>query len=94
MQGQAPEPAFTEPSETRQTRLQAGLNQQDLAERLQWRQVNVSKCETGVRRLDVIELKLWVQALGGSLPCFLTELQSRTDLADLPERGLPLSTPP
>ena len=77
----------------RQTRLQAGLNQQELAERLQWSQVNVSKCETGVRRLDVIELKLWVQALGGSLPSFLTDLQSRTDLADLPERGAPLSTP-
>ena len=78
----------------RHARQQAGLNQQELAERLQWTQVNVSKCETGVRRLDVIELKLWVQALGWSLPGFLTELQSRTDLAELPERKPSVGTPP
>lgn len=53
------------------------VSQTELARRLNWSQVDISKCETGVRRLDVIELKLWVEALGGSLTEFIEELYDK-----------------
>ena len=52
----------------------AKVSQAELARRLDWTQADVSKCETGVRRLDVIELKLWLEALGVSLVGFVEEL--------------------
>jgi len=55
----------------RELRLTQGVTQSELATRLGWRQVDVSKVETSVRRLDVIELKLWVEALGSDLPSFV-----------------------
>lgn len=58
----------------KKARHEAGLSQQQLAERLQARQDEISKCETGVRRLDVVELKLWVEALGLELVEFLRRL--------------------
>ena len=48
--------------QSRRTSIQ--VSQTELARRLNWSQVDISKCETGVRRLDVIELKLWIEALG------------------------------
>ena len=59
----------------RQLRLAQGVTQSELASRLDWTQVDISKVETGTRRLDVIELKLWVEALGSDLPSFVTLLQ-------------------
>ena len=53
----------------------SGLLFSELAKRLEWTQAEVSKCETGVRRLDVIELKLWVEALDGDLSAFVQDLQ-------------------
>lgn len=58
----------------RELRLAQGITQSELAERLGWTQMNVSKVETSVRRLDVIELKLWVEALGSNLPAFVARL--------------------
>ena len=58
----------------RELRLAQGVTQSELAERLGWTQMNVSKVETSVRRLDVIELKLWVEALGSNLPAFVARL--------------------
>lgn len=59
----------------REKRTAAKVSQAELALRLHWTQAEVSKCETGVRRLDVIELKLWLDALGTSLVDFVQELQ-------------------
>lgn len=58
----------------REKRVLAALSQADLAERLEWTQAEVSKCETGVRRLDVIELKLWLEALDSDMVAFVQEL--------------------
>jgi transcriptional regulator with XRE-family HTH domain len=58
----------------REKRLAAQVSQAELADRLEWTQAEVSKCETGVRRVDVIELKLWLEALGNDLSGFVLEL--------------------
>lgn len=60
----------------RQARQDAGLTQRQLAAKLEASQDEISKCETGVRRLDVVELKLWVEALGLRLPEFLETMES------------------
>lgn len=52
----------------------AKVSQVELARRLDWTQADISKCETGVRRLDVVELKLWLEALGSDLTGFVDEL--------------------
>lgn len=58
----------------RAKRVEAQVSQAELAERLQWTQAEVSKCETGVRRVDVIELKVWLDALDQDLAGFVAEL--------------------
>lgn len=58
----------------RDKRLEAQVSQAELAKRLDWTQAEVSKCETGVRRVDVVELKLWLEALGDDLAGFVFEL--------------------
>jgi transcriptional regulator with XRE-family HTH domain len=55
----------------REARENAGLTQEDLAGRLSATQSFVSKCERGERRLDIIELRYWCDAIGLSLPTFL-----------------------
>lgn len=44
-----------------------GLSQSELAERLGETQPFVSKCETGERRLDIVETRAWCGALGVTL---------------------------
>ena len=68
-------------------RTDAQVSQVELARRLAWTQADVSKCETGVRRLDVIELKIWLRALGYELADFVRELDSYAPL--LPDQALP-----
>ncbi|QQQ75480.1 helix-turn-helix transcriptional regulator [Saccharothrix sp. 6-C] len=51
----------------RRMRLEAGLTQVDVAERLDEPQSFVSKYESGERRLDVIELRRVAEALGTTL---------------------------
>lgn len=63
----------------RDARLQAGLTQAEVARRLDMSQSDVSKCELGSRRLDVIELRVWLDALGVRLPDFLNALEERID---------------
>jgi transcriptional regulator with XRE-family HTH domain len=60
----------------REKRALAGVSQAELAKRLEWTQAEVSKCETGVRRLDVIELKRWLDALGGDIVAFVQDLSA------------------
>lgn len=48
----------------RHTREQAGLTQIALAENLGSTQTFVSKCERGERRLDLVEVFAWCEAVG------------------------------
>ena len=57
----------------RAKRTDAQVSQVELARRLEWTQADVSKCETGVRRLDVIELRIWLKALGYELSGLMTQ---------------------
>lgn len=47
-------------------REQAGLTQVELAKRLRMTQSDISKCERGERRLDVVELWRWCRALNST----------------------------
>ena len=58
-------------------RLERRLRQRDLASRLEGGQAMVSKVESGERRLDVIELRIWVMALGLDFVAFATALDER-----------------
>ena len=59
------------------------LTQLELAERIGMSQSDISKVERGVRRLDVLELRLWVKGLGLSFSEFIASLESDLDAAEL-----------
>lgn len=59
----------------RAAREDAGVTQIDLAKRLRLTQSVVSKCERGERRLDIIELRAWCDALGVGLPEFVQHFE-------------------
>lgn len=59
----------------RDAREAAGVTQVELADRLGMTQSAVSKCERGERRLDVIELRKWCQALRLPLRDFVATLE-------------------
>ncbi len=63
--------------ELREARRSAGMTQLQLADILGTRQTYVSKCELGQRRLDVLELRTWIAALGGDFVSFLKALDER-----------------
>jgi transcriptional regulator with XRE-family HTH domain len=58
----------------RDARIAAGLTQTDLAMALNTDQTMVSKAERGIRRLDVVELHAWLEALGVPLAGFVSAL--------------------
>ena len=58
------------------TRQRLGVTQEELATRLGETQSFVSKCERGERRLDVVELRAFCQALGRTLSRFVQELET------------------
>ena len=60
----------------RQIRIDAGLRQVDLAERLGQPQSYVSKYESGERRLDLLELRQVCEAIGISLQEFIRRFES------------------
>jgi transcriptional regulator with XRE-family HTH domain len=66
----------------RAARKAAGLTQTEVGERLRQPQAIISKCERGERRLDVIELRAYCNALGISYLKFLNKLE-----ADLSKAG-------
>ena len=59
-----------------QIRLDAGLRQVDLAERIGQSQAFVSKYESGERRLDFLELRQICTAVGISLEEFVRKFES------------------
>lgn len=73
----------------REARSSAGLTQIEMAKRLDISQSDVSKCEHGFRRLDVIELKLWIEALGGDFSIFLDDFYAQLE-ADQHGKNFPV----
>lgn len=59
----------------RQLRENAGLRQQDVADRLGEPQSFVSKYESGERRLDLVELSAVCEVLGIKLSEFVAQLE-------------------
>lgn len=74
--------------ELRDARQRADLSQAQLAARLGVDQSFVSKCETGVRRIDVVELRRWVTALGGTLSQFIAAYENRLLRHRLPSSSM------
>jgi DNA-binding XRE family transcriptional regulator len=60
----------------RELRLEAGLTQVQVAERLEVPQSFVSKYESGERRLDVIELRHVARAIGVSVQSVIERLEA------------------
>ncbi len=63
----------------RDIRIDAGLRQVDLAEKLGQPQSFVSKCESGERRLDLLELEQVCVCCGVTLIDFVVRLDSAED---------------
>jgi transcriptional regulator with XRE-family HTH domain len=59
----------------REMRIEAGLTQAELAARLNKAQADVSRYESGQRRLDVLEVREICQAIGTSLEKFARKLE-------------------
>lgn len=60
----------------RTARKAARLTQEQVADRLGQTQSFVSKCERGERRIDIVELRAFCQALGISLADFVQQLET------------------
>jgi len=71
----------------REFRHATGMTQGELAALLDMRQSDVSKCELGTRRLDMVEVKLWAEALGTTLGDVAQELDERVRSASVLARG-------
>lgn len=76
----------------RQLRMDASLNQKDIAKALGKRPAFVSYYESGARRLDLLELRDVCQALGISLGVFVQKFEKRLLDPNLP--ALSTSTDP
>lgn len=61
----------------RAAREEAGFTQEEIAARLETTQTFISKCERGERRLDVVELCSWCEALGIPAGQFVAELEKK-----------------
>ena len=61
----------------RDARVEAGISQQQLAERLDEPQSFVSKYESGSRRLDLVELREIANALGLSLSVLVKRFEEK-----------------
>jgi transcriptional regulator with XRE-family HTH domain len=72
----------------RAAREERGFTQQELAAALGEDQSYVSKCELGIRRLDVIELRDWICAMGLSFRTFTKRLDSELERASAVEQHL------
>lgn len=63
----------------RETRESKKISQSTLAQKLGQPQNFVSKCETGIRRIDVVELSDWLRGLDVDHPEFVRRLMERWD---------------
>ena len=71
----------------REARQEAGLTQTQLAERLHVPQAVISNVERGERRLDLVELREYCDAVGVDLSEFVTKFQKVCDTARLLPQG-------
>jgi transcriptional regulator with XRE-family HTH domain len=76
----------------REARFKAGVTQVELAERLGMDQTYVSKIEKGVRRIDAVELMLWVEALDNDLYKFFAKFKRGLKAMAIRRRPPPPST--
>ncbi|MDR6935352.1 transcriptional regulator with XRE-family HTH domain [Luteibacter sp. 3190] len=60
----------------RAVRVEAGLSQQSLTERLGRPQTYASDCELGARRMDALQLHQWCVACGTTLATFANRLEA------------------
>jgi transcriptional regulator with XRE-family HTH domain len=60
----------------KKTREDIGITQIQIAKKLKITQSQVSKIERGERRLDFIELRRWLRALGVPIMDFVTEFEA------------------
>jgi transcriptional regulator with XRE-family HTH domain len=60
----------------KKTREEIGLTQVQIAKKLKITQSQVSKIERGERRLDFIELRRWLRALGVSIVDFVVGFET------------------
>ena len=58
----------------RQSRVAVGMTQADVAQRLGVQQSYVSKVESGARRIDVVELFAWLEAIDRDWITFMLAL--------------------
>jgi len=78
--------------ELKLARQQINISQDELSAALGRPQSFVSKCERGERRLDVIELREWVLALGGDPVAFMAQLEERIGRNAMPPVDFSLKT--
>lgn len=64
-------------AELREARADTGMSQVELGTLIGEDQTYISKCERGVRRIDIVELRRWTGALGVGLPAFIARLEDR-----------------
>lgn len=69
-------------SQLRTARTAAGLTQEQVAERLGQTQSFVSKCERGERRIDIVELRAFCQAIEISFADFILQLETTIQQID------------
>jgi transcriptional regulator with XRE-family HTH domain len=67
----------------KQARTDQSITQEMLCERIGLSQSDISKVERGVRRLDVLELRLWLHGLGIPLVAFAKDLDARLSASEL-----------
>ncbi len=63
----------------KQARLDSGLSQKEVADRIGRTQSFVSKCERGERRIDIVEMRAFCGAIGISFHRFMTFLDKELD---------------
>lgn len=64
-------------TQLRKARKRARLTQEQVGKRLGITQSEVSKCERGERRIDIVELRAWCKALRVSFTDFTAEFDRR-----------------
>ena len=66
----------------REVRIGQGVTQEELATRLGTTQSFISKCERGERRIDLVEARLFCEALDVDFISFVTTLHRRISTSE------------
>lgn len=71
----------------REARVKSGLTQEDIAERMKQDQAMISRCFTGSRRVDIVELHSFLTAMGLSFADFTALLETAWEADTQTEGG-------